>query len=212
MWSLTYFSEPKIPTMNTSRNRPPLAPPRKEEIIDRTFELVRERGFAGLRMRQIADKVGVTEGALYRHFPSKEAILLALVDRMEGRLLAPIRQIAANSDLSPKQKLEEILRHHLLTVIETRSLPILLLSEASFSEHEELRVRMRRLLSSYLGILESIARETGTTKGFAPRELAVLLLGLPAAVALTQRLLPDEALAERLIGPVAAQFIGLVAE
>ncbi|MEO8196222.1 MAG: TetR/AcrR family transcriptional regulator [Thermoanaerobaculia bacterium] len=198
--------------MNTSRNRPPLAPPRKEEIIDRTFELVRERGFAGLRMRQIADKVGVTEGALYRHFPSKEAILLALVDRMEGRLLAPIRQIAANSDLSPKQKLEEILRHHLLTVIETRSLPILLLSEASFSEHEELRVRMRRLLSSYLGILESIARETGTTKGFAPRELAVLLLGLPAAVALTQRLLPDEALAERLIGPVAAQFIGLVAE
>lgn len=196
--------------MNAPSSRPPLSPPRKEEIIDRTFELVREHGFAGLRMRQIADKVGVTEGALYRHFPSKEAILLALVDRIEGRLLGPIRQIASRADLSPERKLEEILRHHLRTVIESRSLPILLISEASFSEFEELRARMRGLLSTYLGILESIARQVETAEGLEPRELAVLLLGLPAGVALSQRLLPDEALAERLVGPVAARFIHLI--
>lgn len=196
--------------MNALSSRPPLTPPRKEEIIDRTFELVREHGFAGLRMRQIADKVGVTEGALYRHFPSKEAILLALVDRIEGRLLGPIRQIASRADLSPERKLEEILRHHLRTVIESRSLPILLISEASFSEFEELRARMRGLLSTYLGILESIARQVETAEGLEPRELAVLLLGLPAGVALSQRLLPDEALAERLVGPVAARFVHLI--
>ncbi len=196
--------------MNAPSSRPPLTPPRKEEIIDRTFELVREHGFAGLRMRQIADKVGVTEGALYRHFPSKEAILLALVDRIEGRLLGPIRQIASRADLSPERKLEEILRHHLRTVIESRSLPILLISEASFSEFEELRARMRGLLSTYLGILESIARHVETAEGLEPRELAVLLLGLPAGVALSQRLLPDEALAERLVGPVAVRFIHLI--
>lgn len=196
--------------MNAPSSRPPLTPPRKEEIIDRTFELVREHGFAGLRMRQIADKVGVTEGALYRHFPSKEAILLALVDRIEGRLLGPIRQIASRADLSPERKLEEILRHHLRTVIESRSLPILLISEASFSEFEELRARMRGLLSTYLGILESIARQVETAEGLEPRELAVLLLGLPAGVALSQRLLPDEALAERLVGPVAARFVHLI--
>ncbi len=196
--------------MNAPQSRPPLTPPRKEEIVDRTFELVREHGFAGLRMRQIADKVGVTEGALYRHFPSKEAILLALVDRIEGRLLGPIRQIASRADLSPERKLEEILRHHLRTVIESRSLPILLISEASFSEFEELRARMRGLLSTYLGILESIARQVETAEGLEPRELAVLLLGLPAGVALSQRLLPDAALAERLVGPVAARFIHLI--
>ena len=196
--------------MNARPSRPPLTPPRKDEIVDRAFELVREHGFAGLRMRQIADKVGVTEGALYRHFPSKEAILLALVDRIEGRLLGPIRQIASRADLSPERKLEEILRHHLRTVIESRSLPILLISEASFSEFEELRARMRGLLSTYLGILESIARQVETAEGLEPRELAVLLLGLPAGVALSQRLLPDEALAERLVGPVAARFIHLI--
>jgi len=193
--------------MNARQSAPSPTAPRKEEIIDRTFELVREHGFAGLRMRQIADRVGVTEGALYRHFPSKEAILLALVDRMEGRLLGPIRKIASDPELPPKRKLEEILRHHLRTVIEARSLPILLISEASFSEHEELRARMAGLLSSYLGVLESLARQVDTAEGFEPRELTVLLLGLPAAVALTQRLLPDDALAARFLGPVAAQYI-----
>lgn len=196
--------------MSRTQRRSPLDTPRREEIVERTFELVRDRGFAGLRMWQIAEKVGVTEGALYRHFPSKEAILLALVDRMEGRLLGPIRRIASSPDLPPKGKLEEILRHHLRTVIEARSVPILLISEASFTEHEEVRARIRSLLSSYLGILESIAREARNSGGFEPRELAVLLLGIPAAVALSQRLLPDEALAERLVGPVAAQFIQLI--
>lgn len=196
--------------MNSSQRYSPLDTPRKEEIVERTFELVRERGFAGLRMWQIAEKVGVTEGALYRHFPSKEAILLALIDRMEGRLLGPIRRIASRPDLPPRRKLEEILRHHLRTVIEARSVPILLIGEAAFTENDEVRTRVRGVLSSYLGILESIARETGNRGRFEPRELAVLLLGLPAAVALSQRMLPDEELAERLTGSVAAQFVQLI--
>lgn len=183
---------------------------RKEQIVDETFELVRERGIAGLRMRLIADKVGVTEGALYRHFPSKEDILLALVDRVEARLLGPIRQIAARTDLSPKEKLEQIVRHHLRTVVAAQSLPLLLITEASFSEHEALRARMRGLMSSYHGILESIARQAKIRGKFEPRELAVLLLGLPAAVALTQRLLADEALTERLAGPLAVEYVHLL--
>ena len=195
--------------MSTATNQDFLSSDRKAEIVDRTFELVRDHGFAGLRMRQIADRVGVTEGALYRHFPSKEAILLALVERMEGRLLGPVRKIASRVDLAPEQKLEEILRHHLRTVIESRSLPILLISEASFSEHEALRARITTMLSSYLGILESLVRQVRTAEGFEPPELAVLLLGLPAAVALSQRLLPNPQLAERLVGTVAARFIQL---
>lgn len=180
---------------------------RREEIVDKTFELVRERGFAGLRMRLIADKVGVTEAALYRHFPSKESILLALVDRMEGRLLGPIRRIALRDDLTPAEKLEEILRHHLRTVIQARSLPLLLISEASFSEYEELRNRMRRIMSSYLGVLESIAEQVEMPNELQPKEVAVLLLGLPAGLALRQRLQPDEELATRLTGPVAHDYV-----
>ena len=184
--------------------------PRRDEIVARTFELVRERGFAGLRMRQIAEKVGVTEGALYRHFPSKEAILLALVDRMEARLLAPVRQLAARTDLSAEEKLQQVLQHHLRTVVASQSLPNLLISEVSFSEHEALRARMRQLITAYLGTLEGIAAQLGPGGEFDPREIAVLLLGLPAAVAITQRLLPDAELAGRLTGPVASKLVHLI--
>ncbi len=178
--------------------------------MDQTFELVRERGFAGLRIRLIAERVGVTEGALYRHFPSKDAILLALVDRIEGKLLEPIRKIASRPDPSPRDKLEQILRHHLRTLIETRSLPLLLISEASFSDHDELRERTRQLMSSYLGTLETLAGELEDRGMLTPKEVALLLLGLPAAVALSHRLLPDEKLAARLVGTVAHEYIRLL--
>lgn len=180
---------------------------RQEEILDHAFELVRKRGLAGVRIRQLAELVGVTEGALYRHFPSKEAILLALADRIERRLLGPIRAVAAREELSVRERLEQILRHHLGMLLETDSLPILLVAEASFSEHEELRQRMRGIVTAYLRILERLVTDIPGRGNLDPPELAVLLMGLPTAFAFRHRLLPDADLEERLAGPVVSAYL-----
>lgn len=54
----------------------------RREILDAALELFAQNGFFGTSMRQIAREVGVRESALYHHFPSKGAIMTALMDEL----------------------------------------------------------------------------------------------------------------------------------
>ena len=168
---------------------------RQSEILERALELVRESGLAALTTKKVAERVGFTEAALYRHFGNKKALILGLMDRLELMLIEPIRAIARDGGRSVAARLQAIVRHHTTLVREQNSLPILLLAEASVSEDPELLGRMRSIFHEYLSILEGLLRE-GQSRGEIAREanadcLALLLLGAPAALAIRHRLLPD---------------------
>jgi len=168
---------------------------RQEEIVDRTLELVREGGLGGLTTKKIAERGGFTEGALFRHYSTKQALLLGLMDRLEDMLLVPIQAVAGDVTLSAPERLERMVRHHTKIVREHESLPIMLLAEASASGDKTLVDRMRAIFHAYLSLLEGVARE-GQTSGevvgdIQPDCLAILLLGAPAALAIRHRLLPD---------------------
>jgi AcrR family transcriptional regulator len=66
------------------RGRPP-GSGRREQIVKATLDLVADRGVEGATITRIANAVGVTGGALYRHFDSKEDILKAASDAMRER-------------------------------------------------------------------------------------------------------------------------------
>jgi AcrR family transcriptional regulator len=57
---------------------------RREEILDAARALFTEVGFTGVSLRDIASRVGISHPGLLRHFASKDAILLAVLDRHEG--------------------------------------------------------------------------------------------------------------------------------
>jgi len=59
---------------------------RREQILDAALQAFAARGFRGTTTRDIAAGVGITEAALYRHFPSKEAIYAAILD---AKIAAP---------------------------------------------------------------------------------------------------------------------------
>ncbi len=86
---------------------------RKGEILDAAFSVFAEQGYDAGSMRDIASQVGVSEPALYRHFPSKEALFLALMrvgaGRMRNETLALVDSIRA-----------ETLREQLLGVLTDR--------------------------------------------------------------------------------------------
>lgn len=68
---------------------------RKATILAAAAELFAERGFAAVSVADIAERVGVTGGALYRHLPSKEALLDALVLEATDAFLAAADTAAA---------------------------------------------------------------------------------------------------------------------
>jgi AcrR family transcriptional regulator len=63
-----------------------IEPGRKGEILDSALTVFAEQGYDGGSMREIAKGVGVSEPALYRHFPGKEALFLALIHAGAGRM------------------------------------------------------------------------------------------------------------------------------
>lgn len=182
-------------------DEPATPTPRQEEIIDRTIELVRVGGLGGLTTRKIAERVGFTEAALFRHFPTKQALLLALMDRLEDLLVEPIARIAADDAVGTTERLERMIRHHTGVVRQFNSLPIILLAEASVSGDETLVDRMRGIFERYLSLLEEVVR-AGQACGqivsaVQPDCIAMLLLGAPAGLAIRHRLLPDATAEDR---------------
>ncbi len=58
-----------------------------ERIVDEASRLFRERGFDDVTVAEVMKKVGLTHGAFYSHFASKEDLMSAAVERaMEGTL------------------------------------------------------------------------------------------------------------------------------
>src|ERR1700680_4352715 len=61
----------------------------RQDVINAAAELVVERGYAGLNMRDLAQRCGVSTMTLYRHVRTKEDLMGALADRVLGELRLP---------------------------------------------------------------------------------------------------------------------------
>lgn len=81
-------------------------------IHKHSLELIARHGFAAVSMRMIADAVGVQPGALYQYHPTKQALL---VDIMQKHLEALLEAWAKESqtELSAREALERFARFHI---------------------------------------------------------------------------------------------------
>lgn len=59
---------------------------RQVELADAALRLIATKGIAALSTRALADEVGLTTGAIFRHFATIDAVLEAVVDRVESVL------------------------------------------------------------------------------------------------------------------------------
>lgn len=59
---------------------------RREEILAAATRVFAERGLRGTEVQEIADRIGVGKGTVYRYFPSKDELFLATVTRVMERL------------------------------------------------------------------------------------------------------------------------------
>jgi AcrR family transcriptional regulator len=197
----------------------PSSPPRtarQRELVELALELTREVGLAGLTVRRLAERAGFTEAALYRHFADKEALLLAMIERLsEERLLTPIRALAADGSRTARQRIVAIVRHHVTTVLALEGLPVLVLAEAAAAGDEPLIDRFRAITGEVRAILTGLIAEARGGGEQAPTAgaVALTLFGIGAAAALQHRLAGNRALereareqlpdfvVERLLGP-----------
>jgi AcrR family transcriptional regulator len=80
------------------------------DIMRESEKLFVEQGFERTTVKQIADKCGMTKGALYHHFKSKEEVLEKLLISHHNRLLELVKPILADNKLHSIDKLKQMIR------------------------------------------------------------------------------------------------------
>ena len=89
---------------------------RREEILDRAAEAFGRLGYHAASMREIAANCGLSQAGLLHHFPNKEALILALVERRDSaQLRHPSERTAEHWQDEALQTLEENLRDRTIT-------------------------------------------------------------------------------------------------
>jgi AcrR family transcriptional regulator len=71
---------------------------RKDQIVEAARQLIVQRGYRNVSMAEIAEAVGITAGALYRHFSNKAVLLGAVIDTSFDDLIAITSQHDLNLD------------------------------------------------------------------------------------------------------------------
>jgi AcrR family transcriptional regulator len=84
-----------------------------ERILRAAIVLFRERGYHGSSMRTLARRLRLEAASLYYHYPSKQDILFAILDRTLDELLAGVGRAVAAAD-GPEARLRAAVRFHVL--------------------------------------------------------------------------------------------------
>lgn len=98
---------------------------RRRQIADAALKIVAAHGLSGFTTAAIAREVGLTEGAIFRHFASKEEIVLAALDRVEELF----EEGAPGSDGEPLDRLRRFVEHRVRVVHEHGGIPRLVFSD-----------------------------------------------------------------------------------
>jgi AcrR family transcriptional regulator len=122
---------------------------RQEQIIDAARMLIINRGSEHIRIREIALKVGISEGAIYRHFKSKKDILSLLADRIESDLLGDITEAKVNND-SSLYILERVLDSHLSAIQQRRGVSFQVIAEIVSLGDKMLNKKISTTISKYI--------------------------------------------------------------
>ncbi|MFC4409411.1 TetR/AcrR family transcriptional regulator [Chungangia koreensis] len=70
---------------------------KKQLIMEKALELFAEQGFEATSIQQITDRCGISKGAFYLSFKSKDELILALIDHFTHEFLGEIEQAVSSS-------------------------------------------------------------------------------------------------------------------
>lgn len=101
---------------------------RTEDILRAAREVFAAKGFDGATVAEIASKVGLVEGALYRHFPSKRDLLHAVIERRFVPLIEDFERVLPGIE-GHEEKLHFIVWRSLRALLEESAISMLIVRE-----------------------------------------------------------------------------------
>jgi AcrR family transcriptional regulator len=121
---------------------------RRAVTIEAVVSLSAEQNPSEITTTTIAKRMGVTQGSLFKHFPTKEAILQAVMEWVAEHLLSRIDD-AAHSASSPVAALEAMFTAHIQFVVDHPGVPRMLFGELQRAEPTAPKRMVQTLIRRY---------------------------------------------------------------
>ena len=127
---------------------------RRKQIIDALRKLIIEYGSENVTVRRIAKEIGVSQGAIYRHFKSKRQILDFLVDYIEENLIGDVEK--SDSHTRTLEILENILKSHISAIEQRKGVSFLIVAEIVSLGDKWLNSRVFGVLTRYIAHIKEV--------------------------------------------------------
>lgn len=162
--------------MNTRTKNLP-AEERRAVTVEAVIALAAEQNPSDITTAAIAKRMGLTQGALFRHFPNKDAILQAVMGWVADRLLARVDK-ALQTTTSPLAALEAMFMAHVEFVVEHPGVPRMLFGELQRAEETAPKRMVQTLIHRYGERLRRLLEEgktLGELDGHLDTEASIIL-------------------------------------
>ncbi|NLV23941.1 MAG: TetR family transcriptional regulator [Deltaproteobacteria bacterium] len=138
--------------------KPLPAEERREVTVEAVIALAAEGNPSKITTAAIARRMGLSQGALFRHFASKDALMEAVMEWVAERISARIEKVLA-ADTSPLVALERLFLTHAGFVADHPGIPRLLFGELQKGEETAAKNIVRKLLDRYSERLKGLIEQ-----------------------------------------------------
>lgn len=160
---------------------------RKAQIVAEVLRLADEIGPDRLSTTDVARAIGISQPAIFRHFPTKGALWLAVAEDIADCLQGDWAK--AETDVNrPPARLKALIRAQLAAIVKTPALPSILFSRELQVDNPALRDVFRGLLGALQSRLVAAIRDSqaggALRRDVSPEDIAMLLTSLVQGVAI----------------------------
>ncbi|MFA6015635.1 MAG: TetR/AcrR family transcriptional regulator [Gallionellaceae bacterium] len=154
---------------------------RQGEIIRVAVELAADKGVDSVTTQDMADAMQLTQGAIFRHFATKDDIWIAVMQWIRGKLMKLLDKAASNAS-DPLNAIELMFFAHVAFISKHPAIPRLLFSELLHKKNSKLRDLIQGIISGYeakiAGLLDAAKAQSLAPEDLDSQSAAVLYIGM----------------------------------
>lgn len=158
---------------------------RQEQIKRAVLDIIEKEGLSRLSTRRLAERVGISEAAIFRHFRTKQDIILGIMQDVKTSMVGAMRA-AAQQDKPADKRLFELMCAQVKYILANRGMNILLFSEAAHANDSVLKKELHAILASQKELLVNVI-EDGIEEGLwrdliNAEDAATIYMGIPISL------------------------------
>jgi len=158
---------------------------RQEQIKQAVLDIIYTDGLKNFSTNNLAKRIGMSEGSIFRHFPTKQAIILSIINDVQNDFIGKLREVST-TDEDPEIRLRKFICATIDYLVANKGITMLLFSEASHNNDASMKSSLQQIFNNQKKLVSKIFLDgiaAGKWDESVPVEnLAMLYMGIPVSL------------------------------